>query len=268
MTIPSWAYRRPDPLIYSQSYLSSLGYAVSWDNPDITVERAGATVDQHNLAPATEYDVVVRVWNGSTSGPAVDLPVRVSYLDFGIGTVSVPVGVAAVDLPVKGAPGCPAFARIPWLTPSTPGHYCLQAFLDWADDANPANNLGQSNTDVRALNSPRATFEFPLRNDGLRPRNLRLEADAYVIPTPDDCDEPPDQSTVRDRHGRGGHPIPEDWIVDIAPAEVRLRPGERIDVTVVVSAPDGFVGRKTFNVNAFEGAALQGGVTLTAEGTA
>ena len=86
MAVPTWAYRRPDPLLYSQAYLSSLGLAVTWDNPDITVERAGMVVDQHDLAPATDYDVVVRVWNGSTSGPAVDMPVRVSYLDFGIGT--------------------------------------------------------------------------------------------------------------------------------------------------------------------------------------
>jgi hypothetical protein len=37
-------------------------------------------------------------------------------------------------------------------------------------------------------------------------------------------------------------------------------------VTVIVTAPDGFEGRLTVNVNAFEGDALRGGVTLTAEG--
>jgi hypothetical protein len=266
MTIPSWAYRRPDPLLYSQTYLSSLGYAVTWDNPDITVEHAGVVVDQHDLAPATDYDVVVRVWNGSTSGPAVDLPVRVSYLDFGIGTVSVPVGDATVDLPVKGALGCPAFARVPWTTPSAPGHYCLQALLEWSDDANPDNNLGQSNTDVRPLNSPRATFAFPLRNDGPRPRGLRLQADTYEIPPLDDCHDVPDKATIRRRHDRGVHTIPEGWSVDIAPQEARLRPGEMVDVTVIVTAPDGFTGRRTFNVSAFEGDVLRGGVTLTAQG--
>jgi hypothetical protein len=37
--------------------------------------------------------------------------------------------------------------------------------LDWPDDAEPASNLGQSNTEVKQLNSPRAMFTFPLRND-------------------------------------------------------------------------------------------------------
>jgi len=266
MTIPSWAYRRPDPMLYSQAYLSSLGLAVTWDNPDITVERGGVVVDQHSLAPATDYEVVVRVWNGSTSGPAVDLPVRVSYLDFGIGTVSVPVGITTVDLPVKGAPGSPAFARVPWTTPSSPGHYCLQALLEWSDDANPDNNLGQSNTDIRPLNSPQARFEFPVRNDGPRPRALRFVADAYEIPAPEDCDEPLDPATARRRHERGGHPIPEGWSVEIVPSAAQLRPGEVVSMTVTATAPEGFVGRRTFNVGAFEGDVLVGGVTLTAEG--
>jgi hypothetical protein len=268
MTIPSWAYRRPDPLLYSQTYLSSLGLAVTWDNPDITVERAGVVVDQHSLTPATGYEVVVRVWNGSTSGPAVDLPVRVSYLDFGIGTVSVPVGVTTVDLPVKGAPGSPAFARVPWTTPSSPGHYCLQALLDWSDDANPNNNLGQSNIDVRPLNSPRARFEFPVRNDGPRDRALRFVADAYEIPAPDDCDDHTDPATVRRRHEPGRHPIPDGWDLDVVPGEVRLAPGEVVAVSVTATAPDGFSGQRTFNVDAFEGDTLVGGVTLTVEGAA
>src|SRR3954463_14533378 len=41
MTVPTWAYRKPDPLLYSQTYLASLGFAVTWDNPDVTVERGG-----------------------------------------------------------------------------------------------------------------------------------------------------------------------------------------------------------------------------------
>ena len=267
MTIPSSAYRRADPMLYSQTYLSSLGLAVTWDNPDITVERGGVVVDQHSLTPATDYEVVVRVWNGSMSGPAVDLPVRVSYLDFGIGTVSVPIGITTVDLPVKGAVGNPVFARVPWTTPGSPGHYCLQARLEWSDDANPDNNLGQSNTDVRPLNSPRAAFEFPVRNDGPRPRTLRLVADAYVIPRPENCDERVDSLTARRRHERGRHPVPEGWEVDVDPAEVPLGPGEVATVRVTATAPDGFSGRRTFNVDAFDGEALVGGVTLTAERT-
>jgi len=269
MTIPSWAYRRPDPLIYSQTFLQSLGYAVTWDNPDIHVEQAGVVVDQHDLKPDTDYDVVARVWNGSTSGPAADLPVIVSYLDFGIGTVNVPVGSTTVDLPVKGAPGHPPFARVPWRTPSTPGHYCLQVRLDWSDDENPANNLGQSNTDVRPLNSPHARFAFPVRNPGPRTGAIRLVVDAYEVPSPPPCDDRPrDPEGHRRRHDPAAYPVPEDWVVDVRPDEARLRPGESVDVTVDVTAPDGFIGLKSFNVHAYDGETLLGGVTLTVRGEA
>ena len=74
------------------------------------------------------------------------------------------------------------------------------------------------------------------------------------------------------RRRRGGdtratpNPVPEGWSVDISPSEADLRPGESVDVTVILTAPDGFVGRMAINVNAFEGDALRGGVTLVAEG--
>src|SRR6202022_4729558 len=60
-TVPPWAYRQPDPLIYSQQYLQSLGLAVTWDNPDIHLELPalpGVPVDVHTLKPDTVYDVV------------------------------------------------------------------------------------------------------------------------------------------------------------------------------------------------------------------
>jgi len=268
MPIPSWAYRQPDPLLYSQPYLTGLGYAVTWDNPDITIERNGAVVDQHSLLPATDYEIVTRVWNGSTSGPVADLPVRVSYFDMGIGAVAVPVGATTVDLGVKGAPSCPAFARVPWRTPATPGHYCVQSVLEWADDAEPGNNLGQSNTDVKPLNSPRAVFTFPVRNDAAHARDLALTVDAYGIPDLPPCDERPDPAEVRRRHDPAAHPVPEGWTITVDPQGVALRPGASVDVTVDITAPDGFSGRKSFNVNAWHGAACAGGMTLTVEGTA
>src|SRR5450631_1557225 len=49
-TVPPWAYRQLDPLLYSQPYLQSLGLAVTWDNPDIQVElpsAPGVPVDKH-----------------------------------------------------------------------------------------------------------------------------------------------------------------------------------------------------------------------------
>ena len=38
------SYRKPDPLIYDQYFLMSLGLAVTWDNPDIELRRGGVTV--------------------------------------------------------------------------------------------------------------------------------------------------------------------------------------------------------------------------------
>jgi len=166
--VPPWAYRQPDPMIYSQQFLQQQGLAVTWDNPDIHIELAtnpGVPVDAHFLHPDTDYLVIARVWNGSTTAPAPGLPVKVSYLEFGVATVRHDVGLTAVDLPVKGTGGCPAFATVPWHTPAAAGHYCLQVELLWDDDAEPGNNLGQSNTDVKALNSPHAAFTFPVRND-------------------------------------------------------------------------------------------------------
>ena len=276
-TVPAWAYRQPDPLIYSQRYLQARGLAVTWDNPDIRLELAaapGVAVDSHALSPNTDYVIVARVWNGSTTAPAVDLPVKVSYLEFGIGTTRHDVGLASVDLPVKGAAGCPAFARIPWRTPAQAGHYCLQVELLWDDDANALNNLGQHNTDVKSLNSPRAAFRFPVRNDRATGRLIRLETDGYHIPPPLPCphegrggDIGAQRRTLLARHDRAAWPIPEGWHVVVEPREARLPPGESTIVTVDVTAPDGYGGRQVINVSGFDGPDLVGGVTLYVEGT-
>jgi hypothetical protein len=275
-TVPPWAYRQPDPLIYSQRYLLSQGLAVTWDNPDIHLERPsapGTPVDSNTLDPATEYIVVARVWNGSTTAPAVQMPVKLSYLSFGIGTERHDVATGTTDLSVKGGSACPAFARIPWRTPPTPGHYCLQIELIWDDDANPQNNMGQHNTNVRALNSPHATFTFPARNDSGEARELRLEMDAYRIPAPEPCPPPANpqeaerqRRALAARHQRGAWPIPAGWQVTVDPPRMRLGSGESIDVSVDVTAPDGFRGRQAINVNALAGQSLVGGVTLYAEG--
>jgi len=279
--VPPDVYRRPDPMLYSQRYLMDQGLAVTWDNPDIHLERGGVPVPSSALLADTEYDVMARIWNGSNSAPAVNLPVQFAFLEFGIGTVRTPIGQTRVDLPVNGAPGHPAIAHMPWRTPAAPGHYCLQVEAIWADDANPANNLGQENTDVRPLNSPHAALTFPVRNDTLWPQALRLETDAYRIPARPRCEPGRVAGTAamtedevaahrRDavaRHGRGGHPVPEGWRVVAEPREMRLRPGERREVTVDITAPDGFAGRQALNVNAFDGERLAGGVTLYVDGS-
>ena len=267
--VPSTIYRRPDPLIYDQYYLAAQGIAVTWDNPDIRVERNGAAIDPHDLQPAEQYDVVARIWNGSTDGPVANLPVTFSYLSFGIGTTSHPIGTAPVDLGVKGSAACPAFATMSWTTPAEPGHYCLQVQLDWFDDANPFNNLGQTNTDVKALNSPRAVFTVPVANAARDIRTLTLEVDSYVVTPPPPCppaDEGQPDAARRARLATQRTDVQapaEGWSIAVDPPRMEIAPGESTEVTVEVEAPDDFEGTQAFNLNALDAnRRLVGGVTL------
>ena len=268
-TIPATIYRRPDPMIYDQYYLQSLGLAVTWDNPDIHLERPlGTPVPSHDLEPSTEYHVISRIWNLSERAPAPHLPVQVSYLTFGVGTKKTTFAGTQVNLPVKGAPGLPVYADVVWKTPPDPGHYCLQVELLWPadDDENPNNNLGQHNTDVKALHSP-ATFQFPVRNDHVsRTRQIRLVADAYAIPPPPACTDDEQHEDPTARHDPRRFPLPRGWQVEITPAELALEPQQEQLVSVTVTAPDGFTGRQPFNINALDGAQLLGGVTLYVDG--
>lgn len=257
---------RPDPLLYSQRYLMEKGLAVTWDNPDVQLRRNGVAVPSSTLDPATTYDVVARIWNNSMVAPVIAMPVHFSYLDFGAGTVSVPIGSATVDVGVKGGPGHPAFATVTWTTPATPGHYCLQVLLDPVDDLEYKNNLGQENTNVGVAQSP-ATFEFTLRNDTRRAQRYHFEVDAYVLGDPDPCDETAQHDDRRKkhstRHRRGTHPLPPGWAVVIEPETPSLQPDEEVLVKVTATPPDGFVGTQQINVNAFNLDGFAGGVTLT-----
>jgi hypothetical protein len=277
------AMQRPDPLIYSQQYLASLGLAITWDNPDIQLFKEGVMVPSSGLDPDTEYQVVARIWNGSTTAPVVGLPVRFTLHGFGIGTAGVPLGATTVDLGVRGGANHPAFATITWTTPATAGHFCIRTHLDWIDDANPANNQGQENTRVGAPSSP-AQFSFLLRNDDReRRRAYRLQANGYAIPEPPDCRErpPPDRNglverrrrelprrgvalpaEVRARHDRSAHPVPPGWSVDLAPSQAVLTPGEQVEVEVTVTPPEGFAGTQPIVVDAFDEIGLAGGVTF------
>ncbi len=180
------ALHQPDPCIYSQQYLMSLGLAVTWDNPDISLLLNGVVVPETNLLPDTDYEIDATIWNNSFDAPVVGLRVEFSFLSFGAATVSNPIGVTYVDLGVKGGPNCPALAKMLWRTPATPGHYCIQVNLLWADDANPNNNLGQNNIDVVAAHSP-ADFTFRLRNNTDTTNDYVFEVDSYAIPTQPDC---------------------------------------------------------------------------------
>jgi hypothetical protein len=268
-------YRRPDPLIYSQQYLMAQGLAVTWDNPDISIRQAGVAVLPHALLPDTDYEIVARIWNGSTNAPAVHLPVRFSYLSFGIGTLKNAIDETFVNLGAKGSPGCPAFASVKWRTPNAPGHYCLQVELLWSDDANPFNNLGQTNTDVQPLSSPEATFVLAVGNDAGQRRLFRFEADGYEIPPLPQCADLPKggespearRTRIVRTHGRDRHPLPAGWRVEVEPPSLALLPDEEKPVKVRVIAPvENFAGRRVVNLNGFADDAFVGGVTLYAEG--
>jgi len=262
------AFVRPDPLIYDQYYLSSLGLAVTWDNPDIQLYLNGAPVSSSQLQPGTTYEVVAQIWNNSTEAPVVNMLVAFSFLEFGVGTVSIPIGTTRIDLGVKGGANCPAFARMLWTTPTTPGHYCLQVLLQPADDSNTQNDLGQENTDVGTAHSS-AAFVLTLRNNTENSHSYKFSVDAYTPGTPDPCNgsgNPEEDRRVRlARHRRGSHPVPAGWQVRIDPEAPFLAPGQSIPITVTATPPGGFSGNQTLDVNAFhEGGELAGGVTVTA----
>ena len=262
-------YVRPDPLIYAQFYLMKLGLAVTWDNPDIQLFLNGLPVSSSLLEPGTAYEIRARIWNNSFTAPVALLPVHFSFLDFGAGTISVPIGSTKVDLGVKGGPNHPAFASMQWITPTQAGHYCIQVRLDPPDDLNWENNLGQENTNVGESHSP-VVFTFQLRNNTQRQHRYRFEVDTYRLPPRDPCDDREDERQRRERlkrHGRGNFPIPAGWTVEINPDAPVLAPNDQITITVTITPPNGFVGTEVFNVNAFHDNTPAGGVTLTVVGS-
>lgn len=274
------SFTHPDPLIYSQYDLMARGYAVTWDNPDIELRKAGVAVPSSDIDPSTEYEIVARIWNSSTAAVVVGLPVVFSYLSFGVGVNVNPIGAASVlRLGVKGGPDHPAFTSIKWKTPSTPGHYCLLVFLAATDDTNFNNNLGQENIIVGKVASP-AAFTFQLRNQSRQDQSFRFEVDTYAIPTLPMCDRRVVQNpavsgrpqlvgatplAVPAAHNRANYPVLEGWLVEIDPTEPHLPPEGEMTIKVHITPPAGFTGRQPFNVNAFDRTGFVGGVTLYVE---
>jgi hypothetical protein len=293
-------YHRPDPLLYAQYYLMDMGLSVTWDNPDIELfepdpsapDGLGAAVRSSDLEKAHLYKVRVRVWNGSYDAPAAGLPVHLSFLSFGVGTTSTPIASRQVDLGVKGSPHQPVFAVFDWRTPPEEGHFCLQARLEWFDDANPDNNLGQENVEVGVAHSP-AEFDFTLRNDAWARRQFVLEADAYRLPELPPCDEEAARLPARDRdakaapsrlaesrarwavalrdQGYGAFPLPPEWTISITPSELVLEEGEEQTIRVSVdpgaleSGAEAAVNVHTFAAQENE-RELVGGVTFYVSG--
>lgn len=276
LVVDNPSFHRPDPCIYSQEYLLKLGLAVTWDNPDIVVRKGGVLVPENALLPDTEYQIEATVWNNSYDAPALGLRVRFSYLSFGVATVSTAIGDTFVNLGVKGGANQPALAKMLWKTPPVPGHYCLQVNLDWVDDANPGNNMGQNNLDVVAPHSA-ATFKFRLRNNSGKENRYTFEVDTYTIPQLPDCKteiSPEDRGTraerlrrIRARHNKSDYPVPPDWTVEIVPPDVSLLPDGEIEIEVRITPPGGFAGDKSFNVNALYGEHYAGGVSLVVSTT-
>jgi hypothetical protein len=268
-TFDNPAFHRPDPVIYSQKYLLSLGLAVTWDNPDIALFRNGVQVSEGDLQPNTQYEIRATIWNNSYDAPIVGLPVAFSFLTFGVATVSTPIGSTVVDLGVKGGAQHPALASMLWTTPPA-GHYCIVVEFQWVDDANPNNNIGQNNVNVVAATSP-ATFAFRIRNQDDRQRTYRMEADTYTLPERQDCrdrsaprlDTVQRWKQVQELHDRARYPVPSGWGVDFTPPAMTLLPGDEADVTVAIAPPAGFTGEKAFNLHAVkDNGVYAGGVTV------
>jgi hypothetical protein len=281
-------YKRPDPMIYSQYWLMKQGLAVSWDNPDIQLyDTTGNPASPSDLNPDQDYKVVVRCWNNSYGAGVPNLPVYLSYLSFGVGVTSTPIPPPnSTTLGVKGSATCPAFVSYIWHTPSMPGHYCLQAQLVCADDANPDNNLGQKNVHVGKLASP-AMFGFAVQNQASVRRRFQLEADMYQLPALASCvDEPAPpreggrlaESQARWKRalrtqGYGMFPVTAAWKVVMSVSEFELGPQETRQINISITPAGGvFTGLQPFNIHGFATPpngtrTLAGGVTLYVQGT-
>lgn len=263
------AFHRPDPCIYDQYYLASLGLAVTWDNPDIALLRNGVPVTETQLLPNTQYTITANIWNNSYEAPVVGMPVQFSFLSFGVATTSTPITTTIVDVGVKGGPGQPAVAAVSWITPPTPGHYCIQVQFECFDDANPNNNLGQNNVQVVPATSP-ASFSFALRNDTDGEKRYTFDFDTYTIPALAPCPATPvgrisrteRLRELRARNDRASFPVPAGWTVDVSPDTVTLAAGEEHDIAVEITPTATFHGQQPFNVTVSHQDGYAGGVSI------
>jgi hypothetical protein len=260
--IPEVLVRRPDPSIYSQSYLAAQGLPVTWNNPDIWVAPAtnpGAVEpDSYHLADDTDYVVSVRAHNASTDA-AIGVRVRLVYRPWSFNSPDVtPVEVDAsgneVIRSVDLAPMGSAIAQFAWHTPKLqPGesaHYCLQAFLSHPLDINVGNNMGQENTNVYSQNpgfvSPGelAQVDIPLHNVGRRAQAIRFHVDAYEIAADDRAQLSLERVRGRARMStsdRLGH-----WLPTVEPVEIRRVPREH-GAASVRQRSKALVGRVAFS---------------------
>lgn len=198
---PEEAMRRPDPCIYSQTYLAGQGLPVTWNNPDIWMARASTPdviePDSYHLEEDTDYVVSVRCHNASTD-LALGVKVRLLYRPWSFNSPDLlPVQVSSsgqevvrfVNIPGMGS----TIAQFLWHTPTAPPgetrHFCLQAHLSHAMDVNLENNMGQENTNVHSANPGHVAagelveVDVPLFNNARGTRRFEFAADAYAVDT-------------------------------------------------------------------------------------
>jgi hypothetical protein len=295
LPIPSGVYLRPDACIYSQQYLMSVGMAVTWDNPDVTLTDAlNNVVGSHDLKPSTPYTVTASIHNRKNDTPVPSMPVVFKLIGFGVSGPTVQdIGSTVVDLPVRGAPGEPARASVTWTTPPTPGHYCIVIEAVVTDDANPLDNVGQHNTVVQGVARGQAiVLRFPVHNPLQGARTFAVRLHSYQLPT-----EPLVRGGLGEHARRaagaastGGSrgpresdasllarvvaanraelfPAPPEWEPAVSQAEVTVEPDRPVELvftaTVPNSAPTGL--RQPFHISVSEQSTNRpvGGVTTT-----
>ena len=180
--------RRPDPCLYSQTFLMAQGIAVTWDNPDIVVANLDGTPAALPLDADREYLVRGTIHNASFD-PALGVAVRCFVRSWGVDFDDrVPVEVDGGGQPATrivhiGAWGS-ALAVFRWRTPNVAqGHYCLTVECYHPTDREPANNVGQENTDVQRTMQAGGNFTVvvPFFNRRRDVRAFRVAADAYAI---------------------------------------------------------------------------------------
>jgi hypothetical protein len=219
--LPEAVVRRPDPCLYSQSYLQAQGLPVTWNNPDIWLAPASdpnaVEPDSYHLEADTDYIVSVRVHNAATD-LALGVQVRMLFRHWSINAPDfVPVQrdtsgnevFRHVDVDPMGA----TVTQFHWRTPAVPPgeavrHYCLQARLWHPMDVNPDNNVGQENTNVYAANPGHVApgeivrVEIPLHNPTRVAQRFRFEPSLYEIDA-----RPGHQLTLRTNRGFARMPL-------------------------------------------------------------
>lgn len=185
--IPDYVKRRPDPCIYSQTYLMAQGLPVTWDNPDIQLkELDGTPVSSSALQRNHDYQVVGEISNASFDA-ALGVSVRCVFRNWGIGGNLQPVEIDGGGNEVVKFVHIGPYGKEPatfrWRTPPDVGHYCLKVICAHPDDLNTANNTGQENTNVvAAVAGTSASAIMQIANPGRRDARMRFRIDTYTIP--------------------------------------------------------------------------------------